>query len=70
MIVCELCEKTFTNLKSLKYHCLRWHSLNTDSDSSQDKLVESLKLKIIQLQTQLKEMNTNLLNKFQVKLSL
>lgn len=67
MTLCELCGKLFIDVSYLKYHCFRRHQLNfcTYMSPSENNNVESLKLEILQLQTQLKEMKSN----FQVKMN-
>lgn len=67
MTLCELCGKLFMDASYLNYHCFRCHKLNscTYVSSSENDHVESLKLEILQLQTQLKEIKLN----FQVKIN-
>lgn len=69
MALCELCGKMFIDMNYLKYHCFRRHKLNSCSYTStpEDQLVESLKSEIVQLQTQLEEIKSNVQNKSQVK---
>lgn len=71
MALCELCGKMFIDITYLKYHCLRRHNLKscTYTTSLEDKDVNSLKLEIAQLQTQLKEMKSNFQNKLQVNMN-
>lgn len=68
MTLCELCGKLFMDVSYLNYHCFRCHKLNscTYMSSLENNHVESLKLEILQLQTQLKEIKLN----YQVKINL
>jgi len=69
MALCELCGKMFVDVRYLKFHCFRRHNLNSCiySGSPKDKDNTNLKFKIVQLETQLKEMKSNSQNNLQVK---
>ncbi|XP_026823514.1 uncharacterized protein LOC113561355 isoform X2 [Rhopalosiphum maidis] len=65
MALCELCGKMFMDISYLKYHCFRRHKLNscTFTSSPENEDVDNLKLEILQLQTQLKEITSTFENK-------